>query len=60
MNGYRRKGSAVQTLIPSPFKQPHAGNSDQAKAYAIGVFIAADLRPYSVVENTGFRHIEGD
>lgn len=46
----------VQT---SAFKQTFAGNSDLANAItnAFGVFIAADLRPYSVVENTGFKHM---
>lgn len=55
----RKKTSVVQTLLPSSFKQPLLGSSDRAKAVtnAIGVFIAADLRPYSVVENEGFKHM---
>ena len=54
-----RKTSVVQTNLPTEFKQPIPGESDRAKAItnAIGVFIAADLRPYSVVENVGFKHM---
>lgn len=55
----RRKMSLVQTQLPTAFKQPLPGESDRAKAItnAVGVFIAADLRPYSVVENAGFKHM---
>lgn len=51
--------SVVQTQLPSSFKQHLAGSSDRAKAItnAIAVFISTDLQPYSVVENTGFKHI---
>ncbi|XP_051574117.1 E3 SUMO-protein ligase ZBED1 isoform X3 [Myxocyprinus asiaticus] len=43
----------------SAYKQPLAAGSDRAAAItdAIGVFIAADMRPCSVVENTGFKHL---
>ncbi|XP_057684886.1 E3 SUMO-protein ligase ZBED1 [Corythoichthys intestinalis] len=55
----KRKTSVVQTTLPTAFKQPFSGGSDRAKAItnAVGVFIAADLRPYSVVENAGFKHM---
>lgn len=41
------------------FKQPLAGSSDRAKAMtnAFAVFIAVDLRPYSVVGNRGFKNM---
>ncbi|KAL3969495.1 Arf-GAP with GTPase, ANK repeat and PH domain-containing protein 2 [Sarotherodon galilaeus] len=40
-------------------RAPFAAQSDRAKAItkAIGVFIAADLRPYSVAQNKGFKHL---
>lgn len=59
ITGTRKKQTLVQTQLPVAFKQHLANNSDRAKAItnAIGVFIAADLRPYSVVENTGFKHM---
>ena len=39
--------------------QPLVAQSDHAKAItnAIGVFIGADMRPYSVVQNEGFKHM---
>ena len=51
--------SAKQPLITAAFKQPLAAQSDRAKAItnAIGLFIAADMRPYSVVQNKGFKHM---
>ena len=51
--------SAKQPLITATFKQPFAAQSDRAKAItnAIGVFIAADMRRYSVVQNEGFKHM---
>lgn len=54
----RKKTTLVQKLTLT-FRQPLPRNSDRAKAIttAIGVLIAADLRPYSVVENTGFKHM---
>lgn len=61
ITGTRKKQSAkaVQMQIPMAFKQPLPANSDRAKGItnAIGVFIATDLRPYSVVENPGFKHM---
>ncbi|XP_039608816.1 E3 SUMO-protein ligase ZBED1-like [Polypterus senegalus] len=57
----RKKTSLVQTVTPitSAFKQHLASNSDRAKAitHGIGVFIATGLRPYSVVENAGFKYM---
>lgn len=47
-----------QQLLTSAFKQPFAPESEWAKAIpkSIGMFIAADMRPYSVVENKGFKN----
>ncbi|KAL3973548.1 chromosome alignment-maintaining phosphoprotein 1 [Sarotherodon galilaeus] len=44
--------AAQQPLISAALKQPFAAQSDRAKGIteAIGVFIAADMRPYSVVQ----------
>ncbi|KAG2467592.1 ADA17 protein, partial [Polypterus senegalus] len=47
--------AAQQAKISAAFKQPCAAQSDRAKA--IGVFVAADMRPYSVVQNKGFQHM---
>ncbi|KAI2660455.1 Nuclear receptor subfamily 1 group I member 2 [Labeo rohita] len=51
--------SVTQTTLPSSFGIKLPSNSTRAKAItsAVGVFIAADMRPYSVVENSGFRHL---
>lgn len=51
--------AAQQPLITAAFKQPLAAQSDRAKAItnATGVFIGADMRPYSVVQNEGFKHM---
>ena len=48
-----------QPLITSAFKHPLPAQSDRAKAItnAIGVFIATDMRPYSVVQNEGFKNM---
>ncbi|XP_039456235.1 E3 SUMO-protein ligase ZBED1-like [Oreochromis aureus] len=48
-----------QPLISAALKQPFAAQSDRAKGIteAIGVFIAADMMPYSVVQNKGFKHL---
>ncbi|XP_040188247.1 E3 SUMO-protein ligase ZBED1-like [Rana temporaria] len=54
------KTKAVQQpLITAAFKQPLIPQSDRAKAItkAIGVFIGADMRPYSIVQNEGFKHM---
>ena len=49
--------AAQQPLITAAFKQPLPPQSDRAKAItnAIGLFIGADMRPYSVVQNKGGR-----
>ncbi|XP_034034592.1 zinc finger BED domain-containing protein 1-like [Thalassophryne amazonica] len=54
-----KMSAAHQPLITSAFKHPLAAESDRAKAItnAIGVFIAADIRPYSVAQNKGFKHL---
>ncbi|XP_059916026.1 E3 SUMO-protein ligase ZBED1-like [Gadus macrocephalus] len=51
--------AAQQPLITAAFKQPLPPQSDRAKAItnAIGLFIGADMRPYSVVQNKGFQHM---
>ena len=51
--------SLVQPTIPSSFaiKLPQTSARAKAITNAIGLFIAADLQPYSVVENTGFKHL---
>lgn len=58
LTGVKAK-AAQQPLITAAFKQPLAAQSDRAKAItnAIGVFIGADMRPYSVVQNEGFKHM---
>ena len=38
-------------------KLPRSGNRATAITKSIGVFIAKDMRPYSVVENKGFQHM---
>ncbi|KAK0141840.1 Zinc finger BED domain-containing protein 1 [Merluccius polli] len=52
-----KKKDAQQLLLPDAFKQCFPAGSDRAIAItkSIGVFIAADMRPYSVVENKGFK-----
>ena len=54
-----RKKKDAQQLLPDTFKQCFPASSDRAKAItkSIGVFIAADKRPYSVVENKGFKNM---
>ncbi len=58
LTGVKTK-AAQQPLITTAFKQPLVAQSDRAKAItnAIGVFIGADMRPYSVVQNEGFKHM---
>ena len=53
------KTKAQHPLITAAFMQPLATQSDRAKAItkAIGVFIGAHMRPYSVVQNEGFKHM---
>lgn len=53
------KPTTTQTTLPSSFGIKLPSNSTRANAItrAVGVFIAADMRPYSVVENSGFRHL---
>lgn len=45
--------------IPAAFRQTYPTDSNRAKdiTAAIGTFIAADMRPYSVVENAGFKNM---
>ena len=60
LTGVKMKTKAAQQpLISAAFKQPLVAQSDRAKAItnAIGVFIGADMRPYSVVQNEGFKHM---
>ncbi|XP_034023456.1 zinc finger BED domain-containing protein 1-like [Thalassophryne amazonica] len=54
-----KTSSLVQPTIDSSFVMKLAQTSACAKAItnAIGLFIAADLQPYSVVENAGFKHL---
>ncbi|KAL6479259.1 hypothetical protein MHYP_G00126920 [Metynnis hypsauchen] len=54
-----KTSSLVQPTIQSSFGVKLAQTSARAKAItnAIGLFIAADLQPYSVVENAGFKHL---
>ena len=51
--------AAQQPLITAAFKQPLPAQTDRAEAItnAIGVFIGADMRPYSVVQNEGFKYM---
>lgn len=51
--------SLVQPTISSSFaiKLPQTSARAKAITNAIGLFIAADLQPYSVVENAGFKHL---
>jgi hypothetical protein len=46
-----------QQLLTVVYKQPFAAESDWVKAITkcIGMFNAAEMRPYSVVENKGFK-----
>ena len=47
-----KKKRAVLTQLKTLFQQPLSGNSERENAItkSIGVFIAADLRPFSVVD----------
>ncbi|XP_040183654.1 E3 SUMO-protein ligase ZBED1-like [Rana temporaria] len=58
LTGVKTK-AVQQPLITAAFKQPLIPQSDRAKAItkAIGVFIGADMRPYSIVQNEGFKHM---
>uniref|UniRef100_A0A3Q1GP89 T-cell immunomodulatory protein-like n=1 Tax=Acanthochromis polyacanthus TaxID=80966 RepID=A0A3Q1GP89_9TELE len=49
----KKKQQTVQTMLSTSFHQILPSNSERAKAItkSIGVFIAADLRPYSVTGN---------
>ncbi|XP_057181407.1 E3 SUMO-protein ligase ZBED1-like [Triplophysa rosa] len=48
-----------QHTLPSAFKQPLSSHSDKHKTItkALGVFIAKDIQPYSVVDDAGFQHL---
>ncbi|KAF0022157.1 hypothetical protein F2P81_025589 [Scophthalmus maximus] len=58
LKGVKTK-AAQQPLITAAFKQPLVAQSDRAKAitHTISVFIGADMRPYLVVQNEGFKHM---
>jgi len=47
--------SKIQDVMKN--KLPRSGNRATAVTKSIGVFIAKDMRPYSVVENKGFQHM---
>ncbi|XP_078018496.1 E3 SUMO-protein ligase ZBED1-like [Epinephelus lanceolatus] len=49
----------AQPTTAAAFQQLYATNSEKHKTItkAVGVFIAKDMQPYSVVEDTGFRHM---
>lgn len=47
--------SKIQDVMKN--KLPRSGNRATAITKSIGVFIAKDMRPYSVVENKGFQHM---
>ncbi|XP_014677757.1 PREDICTED: zinc finger BED domain-containing protein 1-like, partial [Priapulus caudatus] len=51
--------SGSQKTLKQAFQQPFANSSPRATAITrqVGVFIAEDLRPYSVVEKAGFQKI---
>lgn len=55
----KSKVSSEQTQLPMAFKQTIANNSDQAKATQIlfVFYIAADMWPYSIMEDTGLKHM---
>ncbi|XP_053177226.1 E3 SUMO-protein ligase ZBED1-like [Scomber japonicus] len=48
-----------QPTIAASFQQQFATSSDKHKTItkAVGVFISKDMQPYSVVEDSGFRHM---
>ena len=59
VTGGKRK-DAQQMLLPDAFKQcffPASSNWAKAITKSIGLFIAADIRPYSVAENKGFKNM---
>lgn len=60
ITGTRRKleTRTLQT-IPAAFRQAFPTDSNRAKQIteAIGTFIAADMRPYSVMENADFKNM---
>lgn len=59
--GTRRKQGETSKLqtIPAAFRQAFPTDSNKAKQIteAIGTFIDADMRPYYVVENAGFKNM---
>ena len=53
-----KRTPATQTTLQSSFRIKLPSNSTRANAITSAlVFIAADMQPYSVVENSGFRHL---
>ncbi len=58
ISGTRKKPKKQETF-PTAFRMNLQANSDRAQTItkAIGVFMAPDMRPFSVVENDGFTHL---
>ena len=56
-NTWDKTKAGQQPLITAAFKQPLPAQSDRVKAItnAIGVFIATDMRPYSVVQTRALK-----
>jgi len=59
IGGTRQKQTGKQVCLPTAFRQPLTADLDCAKLItnAIGVFITADMQPYLVIENKGFKHM---
>ncbi len=57
----KRKKPQKQETFPTDFRMKLQANSDRAQTInvtkAIGVFMALDMRPFSVVENDGFTYL---
>ncbi|KAL0202013.1 hypothetical protein M9458_000031 [Cirrhinus mrigala] len=58
ISGTRKKPQKQETF-PTAFRMKLQANADRAQTItkAIGVFMALDMRPFSVVENDGFTHL---
>ncbi len=54
-----RKKPQKQETFPTAFRMKLQANSDRAQTItkAIGVFMALDMRPFSIVDNDGFTHL---
>ncbi|XP_049320146.1 E3 SUMO-protein ligase ZBED1-like [Astyanax mexicanus] len=59
VKGRRGEPAKKPFTISAAFKQPLAEDTAKAKSIskAIGIFIAKDMQPYSVVEGEGFRNM---